>query len=275
VNAVLGDTPSRDYSHKLDLFNAFAKPEIRQLISNLALERGMRILDAGCGTGDALLWFQQVVGAAGSVVGVDLSEAHVAIARERALPQTQVFQCDLLQAPLELHSFDLIWCVNTVNHLRDRTQAAKHLTAFLRPGGRLVFGQSSLLPDMYFAWDSRLERITNEAVRSYYRQRYQLEETDLASVRNLLGLLRSTGLRNPTVRTVVIERVPPIDADTRAYLEAAIFRGTWGDHLRPYVPADDFDRLACLCDPDSPQYALRRPDFHFLQTFTLAVGEIA
>lgn len=275
MNAVLGDSPTRDYSRKLELFNAFAKPEIRRLISNLELERGMRILDAGCGTGEALSWFQEAVGAAGSIVGIDLSAAHVAIARKGALPHTKIIQYDLMQAPLEIAGFDLIWCVNTVNHIRDRMLAANHLRNLLRSGGRLAFGQSSLLPDMFFAWDSRLERVTNEAVRRYYRERYQLQETDLASVRNLLGILRGVGLCNVTVQTTSIERTSPIDADTRSYLQEAIFRDTWGERLRPYLSADDFAQLACLCDPGSAQYALHRPDFHFLQTFTLATGQLA
>ena len=34
------------------------------------------------------------------------------------------------------------------------------------------------------------------------------------------------------------------------------------------------DRAARLCDPRHSSYALRRPDFHFLQSFTLVTGEI-
>ena len=38
---LLGDTPSRDYSRKLQLFNAFAEPELRQLIESLNLRPGI------------------------------------------------------------------------------------------------------------------------------------------------------------------------------------------------------------------------------------------
>jgi hypothetical protein len=38
------------------------------------------------------------------------------------------------------------------------------------------------------------------------------------------------------------------------------------------MSAEDFDSLSRLCDPDSPEFALRRRDFHFLQTFSLVVG---
>ena len=51
---LLGDTTARDYSRKLGLFNACAAPELRHAIASLALTPGMRVLDAGCGTGEAL-----------------------------------------------------------------------------------------------------------------------------------------------------------------------------------------------------------------------------
>ncbi len=270
----LGDTPSRDYSRKLELFNAYAQREICQAIASLELKPGMQVLDVGCGTGEALGWLQEAVGTSGIVVGIDLSAAHATAARLRASPQTEVFQCDLMRAPLPPASFDLIWCVNTINHLSDRTQAIEHLARFLRPGGRIAAAQSSLLPDMYFAWDSRLERVTNEAVRQYYRDRYHLKEGDLSSVRDLVGLLRRAQLRNVAVRTVLLERTSPVDVATQLYLSEAIFRDTWGERLRPYLSSEDYAELTALCDPQHAGYALRRPDFHFLQSFTLATGQV-
>jgi hypothetical protein len=146
------------------------------------------------------------------------------------------------------------------------------LAALLQPQGRIAIGQSSLLPDMYFAWDARLERVTNDAVRHYYRDKYHLSEQDLTSVRSLVGTLRSSGLRNVHAVTHVIERVAPLRMEDEAYLRRAIFQGTFGEKLRPYLSADDFAELGALCDPGNPGFALRRPDFHFLQTFTLVVG---
>jgi SAM-dependent methyltransferase len=271
---LLGDTPARDYSHKLNLFNSFAEPELRQLIRGLGLTPGMRILDAGCGTGEALDWLFDQVKPSGTVVGIDLAAPHVGAARRHASKQIEVLHGDMLHAPLDPASFDLVWCVNTINHLHDPVQGVNRLATLLRPQGRIVLGQSSLLPDMYFAWDSRLERLTNEAVRRYYRERYRLDERDLASVRAIVGTLHRADLRNVTARTIMIERVSPVDRATESYLGEAIFRDTWGERLRPYLSDEDYAELDRLCDPQHSQYALRRPDFHFLQSFTLAVGEI-
>jgi SAM-dependent methyltransferase len=271
---LLGDTAARDYSGKLRQFNAFAQPELRHAIASLQLRPGMQVVDVGCGTGEVLNWLAEAVGSAGLVVGMELAAAHVACARRAAAACVPVLQADLLHAPLRGGEFDLVWCVNTINHLRDPVAGVKSLAALLRPGGRIAIGQSSLLPDMVFAWDARLERLTTEAVRQYYRERYGLNETDLTAIRSLLGLLRSAGLANVSVRTWPLERIAPLDTASIGYLRDVIFRDTWGERLRPYLSAPDYQQLSQLCDPHSPQYALQRPDLHFLQTFTLAVGEM-
>jgi SAM-dependent methyltransferase len=274
LTGLLGDTTARDYSLKLRLFNQFAEPELRQAIGKLQLSPGMRVLDAGCGAGESLGWFYEAVKSEGTVVGMDLAAAHAVSARARAPAATLILQADLLHAPLVPKSFDLVWCVNTINHLRDPLAGLSALGDLLRPHGRIVLGQTGLLPDMLFAWDSRLERVVTEAVRQYFRDKYRLDEKDLTAVRALLGLLRRRQLLNVQVQTMTIERVSPLAEADEQYLRDAIFRGYWGERLKPYLTARDFEDLNRLCDPQHAEYALRRPDFHFLQTFTLAIAEV-
>jgi SAM-dependent methyltransferase len=272
-SGLLGDTSARDYSHKLRLFNSFAEPELRRAISGLGLKRGMRVLDAGCGTGEALGWLYDAVAPDGRVIGIDLAAAHVSAARTQASARVLVLQGDVRSPPLALQSVDLVWSVNTLHHLHEPLEGVQALAALLAPGGRIAVGQSSLLPEMFFAWDSPLEQRTTEAVRRYYRDRYALSESDLADKRGLVGLLRRAALQDVTSRTVVIERIAPLAPADEAYLLQAIFRDTWGERLRPYLSVKDFAELTALCDPGHPAYALRRPDFHFLQTFTLVTAE--
>ena len=65
VTGLLGDTTARDYSRKLQLFNSFAEPELRRAIASLGLKQGMHVLDAGCGTGEALRLAVRSRGSAG------------------------------------------------------------------------------------------------------------------------------------------------------------------------------------------------------------------
>jgi SAM-dependent methyltransferase len=269
---LLGDTPARDYAHKLQRFHGFAAPELEQIAAALGLRPGMRVLDAGCGTGEMLARFARYLGPEGRVAGIDLAGAHARAARAAAPAHCCVAQADLTQPPFAPGSFDLVWSLNTLNHLHDPDAGVRALAALLTAGGRLVLAQSSLLPDMFFAWDARLERVTTEAVHRYYRERYRVSERDLTAVRALLGLLRRASLGAVSVKSWLIERVAPLRAEDEAYLLESQFRGTWGERLRPYLSAEDFSELSRLCDPTDGAYALRRPDFHFLQTLTVAVA---
>lgn len=269
---LLGDTPQRDYGRKLRLFNAFAAPELRALIGELGLRPGQRVLDAGCGAGATIGWLAAEVGPTGLAVGLDLASAHARLARAASPASAGIVQADLTAAPLRPGSFDLVWCVNTINHLRDPLAGVRALVELLAPGGRLALGQSHLLPEMVFAWDARLERVVTEANRAYYRDKYGLDEGDTTAIRALVGLLRAAGLREVRPRTIAVERVAPLSAADEAYLGETLLRGYWGEPVRRYLDPADWAELERLADPASPGYCLRRPDFHYLQTFTLVTG---
>lgn len=271
---LLNDTPGRNYAAKLRRFNEFARPELLAAIASLRLQQGMHILDAGCGTGEAVQWLQDAIGGVGVVAGLDLATAHVATAREVVRRDALIVQADLSRPPFLPAVFDLVWCVNTIGHLRYPEDGLTALSSLLKRGGRVALGQSSFLPDMFFAWDSRLERVTDDAVREYYRKRYGIDERDLLKNRGLVALLQQAGLRDVTARTLVIERLAPLSPADERYIFEAIFRDTWGARLKPYMSSEDFESLSRLCDPTHPDFALRRRDFHFLQTFTLVVGSL-
>jgi SAM-dependent methyltransferase len=272
---LLGDTTARDYVSKLQRFHAHARPELTQAIASLSLRRGMRIVDVGCGSGETLSLMHAAIDGDGSVTGLDLAWAHVCAARAQLPASTLIVQADALRLPLAPASADLVWCMNTINHLREPTAAIAQLHGLLCPGGRIALAQSALLPEMYFAWDARLEQVVNGAVREYYRERYGVDERALTAVRALVGLLRKAGLSHVSARTFLIERLSPLGPADETYLREAIFRDTWGERLRPFLPPADYAELSCLCDPKHAGFALRRPDFHYLQSFTLVVGERA
>jgi len=74
------------------------------------------------------------------------------------------------------------------------------------------------------------------------------------------------------IRTRVIERIAPFTPADVAYLSEVILARNWAERLGPYLDAHSLRMLAQVCDPDHEGFALRRPDFHFLQTFTMALG---
>jgi SAM-dependent methyltransferase len=267
----LGDTFARDYGGKLELFSRFAEPELAVQIAALPVRMGAAVLDAGCGVGTVARLFAARVGAGGAVVALDLARAHTRRARATA-PDAHAVVADLAALPFSPGTFDLIWSLNVVNHLPDPARGVAALAGLRRTGGTLVLALSHLLPEMIFAWDTGLERRVRDACHRYYRDKYGLAEDDMGAWRNLLGVAHEAGIEIGSVRTSVIERVPPLSAADRAYFQHAVFEGYWGPKLRPYLAPDDWSALAALCDPASDAYCLTRPDFHYVQTLTVAVA---
>lgn len=59
-------------------------PTTERLLLAAGLTSGMRCLDLGCGAGDVSLALARLVGASGSVTGVDQDDVKVQFAREAA-----------------------------------------------------------------------------------------------------------------------------------------------------------------------------------------------
>ena len=274
-NGLLGDTPQKAYVTKLDLFNRFAEPELREVIAGLDLSPTSRVLDAGCGTGLITSWLAEQV-PAGLALGVDLSTGHLRHAKNRLMSPSatslQFFQADITHLPLTMGPFDLIWSSNAINHLRRPIDGLKRLADNLRPGGRLVLGQSAFLPDMFFAWDARLEKEVMLACRRYYRDKYGLDERDTTATRNLFGWMRQAGFSNVTAKTIVIERTAPLTEADQHYFVEGVFKGYWAHRVQPYLSEADWHTLEALCNPNSPEFCLQRSDFHHVQTFSIIIG---
>jgi SAM-dependent methyltransferase len=268
----LRDDPRRSYAGKLERFGRFIAPELKSLFAGLGLAPGARVLDLGCGVGIATRLLADLLGEKSHIVGVDLSLPHLRAARGGRGREVSLLQGDAAQPCFREDSFDLIWSCNTINHLAVPVEALARLRTTLRAGGRIVLAQSGLLPEMYFAWDAPLDDAVRRACHDYYRARYELEVEDTAGVRGLIRLLQRAGLRVGRVQTLVIERVQPLSDVDCAYFEEAIFRGTWGERLRPFLSPAQWQRLCSYTDPTSPGYCLDREDFHHLQTLTVCIG---
>lgn len=98
---------------------------------------GRRVLDAGCGKGRhlrlAAAW------GASEVVGVDLGPAIDVAARNTAdLANVHVVQGDLTRPPLRDGSFDLVYSVGVLHHLRQPAIGFRALARLVAPGGRLA-----------------------------------------------------------------------------------------------------------------------------------------
>lgn len=113
------------------------------LLREARAEPGERILDVGCGTGTTTLPLAETVGERGQVLGVDISEPMLSIARrrvaERRVPNVSLLLADAQAHRFEPERFDLIASRFGVMFFENPIAAFRNLRDALRPGGRLCF----------------------------------------------------------------------------------------------------------------------------------------
>ncbi len=102
--------------------------------------RGERILDVGCGLGDAALALGADLGAGGEVVGVDASTEMIAAARSRAgdaVCRVRFEVGDAVELDEPDGAFDAVRAERALQWLDDPRAAVAEMVRVLRPGGLL------------------------------------------------------------------------------------------------------------------------------------------
>lgn len=114
------------------------------------LLEGCRVLDLGSGAGRDAYLLSQLVGAAGAVVGVDMTAEQLAVAREHQAFHAELFGFAnvsflegrierLEELPLEPASFDVVVSNCVLNLSVDKPAVLRGVQRLLKPGGEFYF----------------------------------------------------------------------------------------------------------------------------------------
>ena len=209
-----------------DPANSFWERFGRATIERLRPEPGSRILDVCCGSGASALPAAEVVGAQGSVLGVDLAQNLLELAREKAeargLRNTEFHLGDMLDLRLGETKFDAVVCVFGIFFVPDMAAAVRSLWHQVRPGGKLAvttWGPRFFEPATAAFWGS----IRDERPDLYKGFNPWDRICDPESLR---GLLRDGGVKHAEIAAVAGEHpIPSPDAWWSAVLGSG-YRGT-------------------------------------------------
>jgi SAM-dependent methyltransferase len=160
----------------------------------------LRALDIGCGTGYLLDYLQRYP-LDGEVVGIDISPYALQFCQQRGANALAI--ASATQVPFPSAFFDLIICIDTIQHLTPAGAdlvAMKEFSRLLRPGGLLYLRTNS----------ARGHRPLEGADPDQYR-RYRLPE--------LVGMLSQTGMQ--TLRATYLNALPGFWAMLREYAQAS------------------------------------------------------
>lgn len=117
-------------------------------VAELGLKSGEIVLDLGCGTGLSFALLEQSIGPQGGIIGVELSPAMLARAREKIAhhrwENITLIQANAEEVTLPLESVDAVLSFYTHDLMSSR-RAVERAVQALRPGGRFVAAGSRLV----------------------------------------------------------------------------------------------------------------------------------
>ena len=116
---------------------SWSRPLAEQLVALAAPQDGERVLDVACGTGIVARLAAQGVGERGSVVGVDLNDGMLDVARAQGAA-IDWRRGDAEALPLDDEAFDVVVCQQGLQFFPHRSAALAEMHRVLAPGGRLA-----------------------------------------------------------------------------------------------------------------------------------------
>jgi ubiquinone/menaquinone biosynthesis C-methylase UbiE len=209
-----------------DPANAFWARFGRRTIERLALRPGNRVVDVCCGSGASALPAARQVGPGGAVLGIDLSDRLLELARAKAgdegLCNVEFRAGDMLD--LDFHAqFDAVVCVFGVFFVPDMAAAVRALWQAVRPGGKLAittWGPRFFEPGTTAFWNS-----VREVRPDLYKGFNPWDRiTDPAAV---LDLLREGGIEHADAIAEAGEHPIPTPEAWWAAVMGSGYRGTF------------------------------------------------
>ena len=136
-------------------------------LAQLDLPENARVLDAGCGSGRTMVDLQRY----GAVVGIELSADAADIARDRGCGEVVIGRIE--QLPWDAGTFDLITCLDVIEHTADDRTALSELRRVCKPGGWALL----TVPAYQALWSTHDE--ANHHYRRYSRRTLRAAALDV------------------------------------------------------------------------------------------------
>jgi len=132
---------------RLDLQGIIYRDATRRALTGAQVTKGMRVLDVGCGSGDVTRLAAGLVGATGSVLGIDINAESIASARARAaqLGITNVaFEVGEAASFAQPHAFDALVARFFLMHQPSPAETLAKAARAVRPGGVVMMMESHM-----------------------------------------------------------------------------------------------------------------------------------
>jgi cyclopropane fatty-acyl-phospholipid synthase-like methyltransferase len=190
---------SADETARLEKQAQLRNPSTRRFLDEAGVGPGMKVLDIGSGAGDVALLAADLVGSAGTVVGIDTNAVLLETARERvrAAGWSNVsFLCEDLDTVVLDDDFDAIVGRLILVHLAHPAATLRSLVGHLRPGGIVAFQDIDMMHEPLDVPPSPLHRLQGAWTRRVFAQ----GGVDLAMGLKLHHVFLDAGLPMPEMQ---------------------------------------------------------------------------
>lgn len=135
-----------------------------RLMERAGIERGMRVLDVGCGPGRLTIPAAELVGASGEVVALDVQEGMLSRLNERIaerrITNIRTLQAGAGQGAVPEDSFDRALLVTVLGEIPERRLALGEVHRALKADG--VLSVTEVIPDPHYQRKSKLQAMAHE-----------------------------------------------------------------------------------------------------------------
>jgi ubiquinone/menaquinone biosynthesis C-methylase UbiE len=113
----------------------------RKLATMANIQSHHHVLDAGCGVGGSSIFLAKEIGC--EVTGITLSSEQVQKAKLNAEKsgvndKTNFQVANFTNTPFKDHSFDIVWCIESVCHANEKSDFLREAFRVLKKGGTLI-----------------------------------------------------------------------------------------------------------------------------------------
>jgi ubiquinone/menaquinone biosynthesis C-methylase UbiE len=249
--------------------------ERRQMVDDLRLGPGDRVLDSASGPG---LWshlFAEKVHPAGRVTALDFSPELLEYARatlsEDGLGDTiDLVLGEFSMLPFDRGAFDVVFLGNCFCYVEDILTVLDRHKYVTRPGGRVISKEFDGGAAIFNPVDPTLTLNVLTAAARALAEDAGPSRFDNFVGRRMHGMFLRAGFTAVTTRSYAIQKVSPLSAATKRYITS---NAEWyGRMARPYLSGEERCHWADAFDPDSDACVLDRPDFYFAMIETVTEG---
>jgi len=203
----------------LPAYYCLPRPELTQLITT----PGLRILEVGCAAG--AMGAALLAKGAAEVVGLDIFEPALALARTRLTAAHRVDLNALPELPYPDGHFDLMTFADVLEHLVDPARVLRHLSRWLGRGGTLLLSlpnirhESVVLPLLVEGqWEYADAGILDRTHLRFFTRKGMLRLLDEAGF-EVVGKIAGSQTSTPVYARKAAELVKALGGDAAKFIE--------------------------------------------------------